>query len=231
MRDLKSNSYNRSVNNSTDLSKSLESLYLKKDYIAVQKKLLENKDSFDLGVFHYNLGTILGKQKNFPAARYNLEKASHLGFLDSRLKNNLQTIKGQLASKDIDTSDHWQDQFLNFGLGIPESFFFTWTLICILTVLLLKHFKKLQKMIPILICLFFAIFPLFISQFYFNKIKYAINLKATPLREGPSSIYSEIMTIEAGSKFIVGESNNGWIYVRYPYFLSGWVKKEFLAMY
>ena len=155
------------MSNSITLSKSLEDPYLKHDYDTVQKKLLENKEFFDLGVFHYNLGTVLGKQKNFPAARYNLEKSLHLGFLDSRLKNNLQTVKKHLARNDIDTSYHWRDQFLNFGLSIPEPLFITWTLICLLVVLLLMRLRKLQRKITIVICLFLSILPFHLSKFYF----------------------------------------------------------------
>ena len=219
------------MNNSTDLPTSLENLYLKQDYATVQKKLLENKDTFDPGVFHYNLGTILGKQGNFPAARYHLEKSLKLGFFDSRLKENLQTIKIHLANRDLDNSDHWRDQLLNWGPGFPESVFLTWSLLWCLGILLLIRFKKMIRKVTITISFLLSILPISLSKFYFNDINYAINLQNTPLREGPSSIYPEMMMIEAGSKFIVREGNDGWFYIKSPSFLTGWVRGDHLAIY
>ena len=228
---MKYASYNKLVNNSTDLPTSLENLYLKQDYATVQKKLLENKDTFDPGVFHYNLGTLFGKQGNFPAARYNLEKSLKLGFFDSRLKENLQTIKIHLANRDLDNSDHWKDQLLNWGAGFPESVFFTWSLLWCLGILLLIRFKKMIRKVTITISFLLSILPISLSKFYFNDINYAINLQNTPLREGPSSIYPEMMMIEAGSKFIVREGNDGWFYIKSPSFLTGWVRGDHLAIY
>ena len=80
-------------------------------------------------------------------------------------------------------------------------------------------------------CLLLGLLPIALSKLYLNNINYAVNLHDAPLREGPSAIYPEMMTIEAGSKFIVKEGNDGWFYIKSPYFLTGWIRRKYLAIY
>ena len=220
-------------------SPSLEALYLEGDYHLVRRKLIQSKEKFDPGVFHYNLGTVLAKEGRLSASRYNLEKALHKGFIDSRVVGNLRAVKSVLMAKDLESSEAaWSDRTLNFALNVPQPLFLTSTLLLLLGALLLIHFKKVGKVMgkggrPVLIGGLFtlALVPFLVSQLYLKNIDYAINLEETILREGPSEIYPEIMALDAGSKFIIGDENNGWAFIESPNFLSGWVRRDKLAVY
>ena len=210
-------------NDDVDLSTSLEELYLKEDYKAVEQMLMENKEQLDPGVYHYNLGTIQGKQQKLAHARFNLEMAIKKGFINNKSKNNLQVVKEQLYMSDLDASG------VSWFLNLPDALYLTTSLVLSIGVLLLIRLKKTMKKIVMTACILMAWLPFLIFEFYLDKMSLVINLKDTSLREGPSTIYPELKVIEAGAKFITGEENNGWYFIESPYDLSGWVKKDDLA--
>ena len=178
------------------------------------------------------LGTVLAKEGQLPASRYHLEQALHKGFVDSRVVGNLRTVKYLLMAKDLENSEAWSDRTLNFALDIPQPLFLTLSLLLALGILLIVRLKKLalkRTIIGILFALSFI--PFLFSQFYLKTVNYAINLEETVLHEGPSEIYPEIMALDAGSKFIIKDENNGWFFIESPDFLSGWIHRDKLAIY
>ena len=84
--------------------KSLEDLYLKKEYKQVRDKLLSLKGELDEGVFHYNLGTVYGKLGDYAAGRYNMELALKKGFHHTKVYKNLNYFRNQIPVLDIDSS-------------------------------------------------------------------------------------------------------------------------------
>lgn len=212
-----------------DLGKSLEALYLKGDYQEAQKVLLAHKDQFEPGVFHYNLGTTLMKMGNFAAGRYHLEKALKNGYVDSKVIHNLSVAKGHLGVSDIESSKKPLDMLLSISLDVPFSLYLSLTLIFALLVLVLYKFKKIMKGYLVIAALVLSLIPVLYSLLFVGQYNYAVALSDTPLREGPSQIYGEISKVKAGSKFIVGEMQDGWYYIQSPNFLAGWVKKDDIA--
>ncbi len=212
-----------------DLGKSLEALYLKGDYQEAQKVLLANKDQFEPGVFHYNLGTTLMKMGNFAAGRYHLEKALKNGYVDTKVLHNLSVAKGHLGVSDIESSKKPLDMLLSISLDIPFSLYLSLTLFFALFVILLYKLKKIVKSYVLVGALILSLLPVLYSLFFIGQYNYAVALSDTPLREGPSQIYGEISKVKAGSKFIVGEMQDGWYYIQSPNFLAGWVKKDDIA--
>ena len=122
---------NRSMKiyNTKQIMKTLQSLYLAGDYKKARDLLLKNKNSFDEGVFHYNLGTIYLKTKDFAVGRYHLEKALRKGYVSSKTLSNLESAKKYLKVEDISTSDSIYDQGISTALNIPGSHYLMATLI------------------------------------------------------------------------------------------------------
>lgn len=216
-------------NNMDEISKSLEAHYLKGEYAEAQKLLLANKDQFDLGIFHYNLGTTLMKMGNFAAGRYHLEKALKNGYVDTKVLHNLSVAKSQLAVNDIGNSSNPLDLALSFSLDIPFSLYLSATLIFSIVALLFVRFKKVTRWYGMTFLAVLALLPILYAGIFLNRFNFALALSDTSLREGPSQIYGELSKVKAGSKFIVGENQGDWYYIKSPASMTGWVKKEDIA--
>ena len=212
-------------------SSSFEKLYQEKDYKEAASYLLQNKQQIDSGIFHYNLGTVYLKMGDFPAARFHLEKTIKEGYINSSSLNNLAYVKSQLQVDDISTSTELPDQLMNTALSVPPAAYFSITLLFILLGIALIKSKKLVRMTSIILFVILIATPAFLSQFYLDKINYAVAFKDIPIYEGPSKIFTEKGKVKAGSKIILGEYKEGWFYVKFPISLTGWISNDKLGIY
>lgn len=222
-------SMHKSVETSMDAP--FAELYLKKDYKGAASYLLQNKQRFDSGIFHYNLGTVYSKMGEHPAARFHLEKAIKDGYINSASLNNLTYIKNQLQVDDLSTSASFPDQFMNYALAIPSAAYLSISLLFLLLSVSLLKSKKLVKKTSIAIFILLIVAPVSFSTLYLDKINYAVAFRDIPLYEGPSKIFSEKGKVKAGSKIILGEFKEGWFYVKFPISLAGWINKDQLGLY
>lgn len=213
-------------NNISDLEKSLESLYLKKDYVQNIELLLKNSEHFGPGQFHYNLGTLHAKLQNFAAARFNLEKAYKLGQIDTKNINNLDYVREQLVVSDVSNSNNRIDNGMNIMVGISPDLYLFCTLLLLLCVSCFWLKKKLTSLSTLAVCISLSLIPFLGSKFYFSNFNYAVNLKQIQVYEGPSKVYEKKMEIDAGSKFLITGPTNGWYFIEKPISLSGWIEKK-----
>jgi hypothetical protein len=212
-----------------ELSKSLESLYLGGKYSEYQKLLLEHKSQFSPSTFHYNLGTCLTKMGNAAAGRFHLEKSLRLGQVDSKVFYNLQTAKEMLQVHDLDSSPVMFDRMLSYSLDLPSSVYLMMTLVLLVISLLIVRVKVLaKKWLPLLLIV--SVFPILLSTLYLDRMSFAITLKESPLREGPSKVFSEFRKLPAGSKVVIGEHRKEWFFIKLPRSLSGWIHKDSLGI-
>jgi tetratricopeptide (TPR) repeat protein len=208
-----------------------EELYLKKDFKGAAQYLLQNKQQFSSGIFHYNLGTVYAKLIDYPAARFHFEKAIKDGYINSASLNNLGYVKSVIEVDDISTSTSIQDQLINTSLSIPSAAYLSASLIFLLITLLLIKTKNVTKKMTIFILAIFIFSPICYSHFYLENINYAVAFKDVPIYEGPSKIFTEKGKLRAGSKIILGEFKDGWFSIKFPISLAGWVNKDQLGLY
>jgi|GEM_PF-477431 len=210
---------------------SFEALYVKKDYKGAANYLLRNKQSLNSGIFHYNLGTVYSKMGDYPAARFHFEKAIKEGYINSSSLNNLAYVKTQLQVDDLSTSSMLTDEMMNTALAIPSSAYLSLTLVLLLSGIMLVKGKKIKNKMTMVLGGLIILTPILFSQFYLEKVNYAVAFKDIPLYEGPSKIFSEKGKIRAGSKIILGEFKDGWFYVNFPISLAGWINKDQIGLY
>ena len=210
---------------------SFDQLYLKKDYKGAIQYLLDNKQQFESGIFHYNLGTVYSKMGDHATARFHLEKAVQDGYINSSSLNNLAFVKSQLQVDDLSTSTSLPDQLINTAVAIPSAGYFSITLLLLVIFTLMIRFQKIQRKWVMAVVLLLAIAPVAFSSFYVKDINYAVALQDVPLYEGPSKIFSEKGKVRAGSKIVLGQFKDGWFYVEFPISLSGWISKDQLGLY
>ena len=230
---MKNNSTSKSTKPSADAhaTSSFDQLYLSKDYKGAVQYLLNNKQHFDSGIFHYNIGTVYSKMGDHATARFHLEKAIQDGYVNSSSLNNLAFVKSQLQVDDLTTSTSFPDQIVNTMTAIPTAGYASITLMLLLIATLMIRFQKIQRKWIMAGVLLLTLTPVMFSTFYVKNINYAVALQDVPLYEGPSKIFSEKGKVRAGSKIVLGQFKDGWFYVEFPISLSGWINKDQLGLY
>lgn len=211
--------------------KSLQELYLAQDYQGAAKHLIKFKDRLDPGVFHYNLGTVHSKIGNLAAGRYHLEKSLKSNFINSKVMNNLNYVEKSLAVQDLSNSNHFYDKSMDTLLKFSGESYLALTLLSL--VILLWSFKK--KVITNLWALgivgILSILPLAGHQLYLKNVNHAIVMQDSEVREGPSGVFASKLSLQAGSKVIVGEFDSGWGFIKHPVELAGWIERSKLGLY
>lgn len=210
---------------------SFDELYLKKDYKGAAQYLLKNKQQFDSGIFHYNLGTVYSKMGDQATARFHLEKALQDGYINNSSLNNLNFVKSQLDVDDLTTSTSFPDQFVNYASSLPVMGYVSMTLVLLVIFTLSARLKKIEKKWAMALAFLIAFMPMIFALTYVKNINHAIALKDIPVYEGPSKIFNEKGKVRAGSKIILGEFKDGWFYIEFPLSLSGWINKDQLGLY
>ncbi len=220
------------MNNSiiTDTLKKLEQSFVAKNYDEARELLLSVKPKLPDGFFHYNLGTILAAEGQYPAARYNFELAKKKDFNHPALYKNLHSVESALSvnSSTYSVRESLVTQFIALDSSV---FLAAGLVLSILTIMVLKKISKVKVYISFVITLLFLT-PFISKVTYFNNEYHdAINLKDLEVYQGPSSIYDVVDTLPAGRKFIISKGNDGWYFILYPNKFSGWVKRDDLAIY
>ncbi len=220
-----------SNSNIDQILKSLQESYLSKDFDGAIKTLIKNKSALEPGLFHYNLGTIHAKKGELAVGRYHLEKALKNNFINTKIMNNIDHVESTLSVSDLSSSKNYFDRAIDQSLKFSSEIYLLSSLL-ILVALLFSFKKRIMENRKILILLtLFSFLPLAFFQFHLKDINYAISFKNSEVREGPSGIFATKTSLATGAKVIVGEFESGWVYVKYPIQLSGWVKRSDLGFY
>jgi len=225
---MENNNTNKIVKSS---AATFEELYAKKDYKEAINSLLQNKQRFSSGTFHYNLGTTYAKLGDFGAARFHLEKAINLGMYNSATINNLNYVQSKLQGEDISTSSSLPDQIINKSLNIPFEAFVSMSLVLVLFFMLIIKLKSIKNKLVMVLFVLIALLPVIYSRVLTSEVTSAVAMKEIPLYEGPSKIFQEKGKIKAGSKIVLGEFKDGWFFVKFPISLSGWINKDNLGIF
>ncbi len=211
----------------SDLLKSLEGLYTQGKVEEAINLLKENEQSLDRPLFHYNLGTMLVKNKQLPQARFHLEVAKILGFKPSMVDNNIEYVKENLGLMRLEEPRTLSENYYRTMEGIPREYFVSFFLVCIL--IGLYFYRKLKRawVLILFICLSMT-FPL--AKVYQNQlVKVGIVSTDTPLREGPSEVFEQTGELPAGLKVFISEIRDGsWYFVESPKPFRGWVELKYL---
>ncbi|MBT3584166.1 MAG: SH3 domain-containing protein [Halobacteriovoraceae bacterium] len=219
-----------SDHSTVEILKSLESLYLEGKYPQAKELLVKNKDQFEAGLFHFNLGTLNAKIGEFAVGRYHLEKSLKKGFYNHKLLKNLDVIKTKLELPNIHSESSAWDQSINHALDIPINFYLTATLILLVSTLLFIRAKIVKSLAVKIVIVMIALIPFGFSKIYLEDVNHAILLKESSILEGPSKIYPELQKVKAGTKLIIGENIDGWFFIKYPLAYSGWVSRTDLGI-
>ncbi len=216
--------------NTVSLLKSLESTYLDKKYDETYNMFLKNKGLFDSGIYHYNLGTLHLKQANYAVGRFHLEKSLKDGFINIRSVNNLKYSLEKLNLTE-EGNNSPLDGVVQKSLEVSSLSYLTVSLSLVLLILFLYKLKIIRRFSILIFLLIISATPFIISKLYLESKTFAIVLKDTTLREGPSGVYPETKVLEAGRKIVVKELDNDYFLIHSPKEYTGWIKKFDIGLY
>lgn len=209
----------------TDVLKSLETLYTQSKYQEAIDLLLKNKGSFEPGVFHYNLGSLYLKQKDLAVARFHLEKAYHSGFQTQEVTNNLKVVESGLNLSTLEDSGNTLTDGFYQVIFAPNAYVVTYLLFFALFLVWVKKVKNLSWIWLSSLAILFLL-PAAMKIWWNKDLNMAITLKGTQSKEGPSGIFENNHDLPAGVKLIVTKPKEGWYFIQHPSHLSGWVRHE-----
>lgn len=220
-----------SNNNTEEVLKSLESLYIEGNMEGAIELSMQEKDQFSSGHLYYNLGTIYAKQGDYAQGRYYMEKAFQEGFDLPKVSHNLDAIKNNLNVQELGLSGGVFGSTFSYLLKVPPAYYTGLTLTLLIFIVLLFRGKFIKNLYMAVILLLLSLGPFNFSKFYLKKMDFGIALEEIKIYEGPSSIYSSIGALAPGQKIIVGEKDRDWVFIKYPESFRGWIAKEKLGMF
>lgn len=174
--------------------------------------------------YWYNLGTIQTLRKNFPEARYALERARHYTLYSDVTEQQLDYVNTQLST-DYDHSSNgaW---FLNglLSVGLMKVWFAFGLFFLILIFMFRKNWLRWQKL------LFGGalVTPVVLLAWLTFKSTAFINFKPLPLYEGPSVAFPSGRALVAGSR-VLGWKEGSWIKVYDSDGELSWIKQSDLS--
>ncbi len=213
----------------SEVLKSLESLYTQGKVEEAINLLKENELNFDRPLFHYNLGTMLVKNKQLPQARFHLEVAKVLGYKPTMVDNNIDFVKENLGLLRLEEPRNLKENYHVTIEGVPREYFVTFFLVSILLGL---YFYKRVKRVWVLILFIVISASLPFAKVYQNQLmKVGIVSTDTPLREGPSDVFEQTGELPAGLKVFISEiRDDSWYFVESPKMFRGWVELKYLNL-
>jgi len=202
--------------------KSLQSDYASGNYQKFIENLIANKEMFDRGNFHFNLGSAQAHLGMLGPSRYNLEMARAYNGLQSGLSNNLEFVEKQVGQN----QSYNQSLFDAISITTLETNFDLIILILLIHAAifsLLLRFKKVNsKVFGLLIAI--LILPIGFKYYIDHSVKLGISITKVKSFEGPSGIYKEVGEITPGYKLYLKDIHEGWAFIFSPSYLSGWIK-------
>lgn len=202
--------------------KTFEDLYLKKDYPNALLALEKNQNMMEPGLWHFNMGTVLGEMKNWPMARFHFILAEDSGLHSPKLIQNKllaeHTLEIARLENPLDTSDY----LIKSAMVMSDGVFVTLGLIFLVFGLwTLKKKASLKRAASfVLIVSLPFILDLWIDSWPRNIVT---NLKT--IYEGPSVLFGTKGELPAGV-MVLTNSKGEWEEIVYPARFSGWVKAD-----
>jgi hypothetical protein len=200
--------------------KTFQTQYMGGDYpnALITLNSLKTKMSEDL--WHFNMGTVLGKMEQLPLARYHFVMAEMKGFNRKEIKDAQAFISEKLELQRLEKPLHTQDYLLTFGMTFTEGVFTSISLIFV--VLGVWSIRKKAELFQIVIVFILALIPLGLDAWISNLPK-SIVIETTPIYEAPTAIFGVKGELPAGV-MVVTKVKEGWEYIIFPSRFSGWIQ-------
>lgn len=202
--------------------KTFEDFYLKKDFPNALLTLEKNQDQIEQGLWHYNMGTVLGEMNNWPMARFHFILAEASGLHSKELSQNQQLAEEKLEvsrlEKPLDSSDY----LIKASMVLSEGPLITLSLVFLVIGLwLLKKVPSIKRAAVFLL----AVLSPLALDFWIDSWPRKIVTNVVPIYEGPSALFGVKGELPSGV-LLLTNTKGEWEKVIYPSRFEGWIKTE-----
>lgn len=208
----------------------LEKFYVDKKFDKGIDFLLDHKNDLKISSFHYYFGSFEMKIGNLAVGKYHLKLAVKNGFMQEDIFHNLNVADQALQLTKAKDSLSLKDQVLFTSLNIHTEWYLIFALGLSLIFLVGYWREWFSKKRWVILGILLCCTPLFVKLSWLDSHKFAVALKDTDVREGPSNLYEISGKLPAGLTLIIGRIYNGQVYIKSPSIYEGWVKKETLGV-
>ena len=190
------------------------------DYPNALLTLNNQKSNLPDDIWHFNMGTVLGKLDQLPLARYHFMMAEAKGFHGEQLSEAQDYISEKLELERLEKPIEVQDYLFRTGMIFSEGIFTTFSLIfVVLGIWLIRKKAQISQIIMIFVL---ALIPLGLD-FWVRSMPKRIVMDSTPVFEAPTAIFGTKGELPPGV-MIITKQKEGWEYVLFPSRFSGWIK-------
>jgi hypothetical protein len=201
-----------------DVLKTFETYYVQKDYAKALGFLESHEKDISPGLWHYNLGTVFAQMNKYPEARYHLLKAQRQGLSNKSVQVNKELVESKLEVAKYERSISTTDHLYRAGMYLSDGILSTLGLLFILAAI----WSMRKKSFLTLSGFGLAIATILGLNWWMKSWPLQIVIKPQIIREGPSSIFSEVGELPVGI-LVIATEKGGWKKIFYPSRYTGWV--------
>ena len=202
--------------------KTFEGFYLKKDYVNALKTLEGQQKDIDLGLWHYNMGTVLAEMNNWPMARFHFLLAEKSGLNNKQLNQNLLLVEEKLDITRLEKPLSTSDYLLKASFVAADGPLVTLGFLMLAVGLYLLKKKPSLKSAAIFVV---AVFTPLMLDLWIDTWPRQIVTSNKVIYEGPSALFGPLGELPQGV-MILSNKKDGWEEIIYPSRFAGWIKPE-----
>ena len=202
--------------------KTFEGFYLKKDYVNALKTLEGQQKDIDLGLWHYNMGTVLAEMNNWPMARLHFLLSEKSGLNTKQLNQNLLLVEEKLDLTRLEKPLSTSDYLLKASFVAADGPLVTLGFLMLAVGLYFLKKKPSLKSAAIFVV---AVFTPLMLDLWIDAWPRQIVTSNKVIYEGPSALFSPLGELPQGV-MILSNKKDGWEEIIYPSRFAGWIKPE-----
>jgi hypothetical protein len=200
--------------------KTFEDYYLKMDYPNALLTLEKNQSAMDLGLWHYNMGTVFGKMNDWPMARFHFILAETGGFHSKELNQNQQLVEDKLEVVELEKPLSASDYLIKAGFIAADGPLLSLGFLFLAIGLWVLRKKPTLKAASIFVLA--VITPLMLDVWIDSWPKKVV-ISPKQIFDGPSALFGSRGEIPPGI-MIMTNTKDDWEKIIFPSRYSGWIK-------
>lgn len=176
----------------------------------------------DLGLWHYNMGTVFGQMNNWPMARFHFILAGTSGFHSKELNQNQQIAEEKLEIEQLEKPLGASDYLIKAGFIAADGPLLSLGFLFLAVGLWVLRKKPTLKSASIF--LLAVVTPLMLDV-WIDSWPRKVVVMPKQVFEGPSALFGVRSELPAGI-LVITERKDGWEKIIFPSRFTGWVKSE-----
>ena len=202
--------------------KTFEDFYLKKDYPNALLILEKHQNEMDLGLWHYNMGTVLGQMNNWPMARFHFILAEARGLNSKELNQNQQLVEEKLEISRLEQPLGTSDYLIKAGMIAADGPLVSLGFLFLAIGLWLLKKKPTLKSATWFVL---AVASPLMLDLWIDSWPRKIVTTTKEIYEGPSALFGTRGELPQGL-MILTDTKGNWEKIIFPSRFSGWIKSD-----